>query len=128
MKPKATIALIALAGLISVLAGTPAPASPLPQVSQSADGVTVKRNADGTLEVYDTPESDNQSTVANRSKNWRANASSSQSTSSESAAKSETASLQTEDSVFAVKPVVSARKKPRPGPAHKTWSHSISAL
>lgn len=90
-------------------------APPVTQIAQ-IDGVTLKHNADGSLDVYDVEESSAQSTPTPT-----ANAQ----LSSEQPA-SATPIVSTEEPLFAVKPVVAVRRKK--GTPVRSWSNGISAL
>jgi hypothetical protein len=127
-------------GIFAILAATlllqSAPANAAPAATSTvthSDGVTIKRNSDGSIEVYDVPETT--TTTTRSAARQRADSSK---TNSAGTTASSTGSTQTEltpmqptaaseDGVFAVKPVVSARK-PNKTPTHRTWSHGISAL
>jgi hypothetical protein len=125
----ALLLLIALIASLGLIQAGPVRADELQAQTAKVDDVTIKHNPDGSIEVFDVPESEQQKQVANSTRRARgrneakpAPEPDTQATNAQSAQQDGGA-----DSVFAVRPVVSGRRTTKSSTV-KTWSHGISAL
>ena len=125
----APILLIALIALPVLIQAGPVRADDLQAQTAKTDDVTVKHNPDGSIEVFDVPENEQQRQVANTNRRGR-NRSEAKPAPEPEMESSNAQSAQQDngaDPVFAVRPVVSGRRTTKSSTV-KTWSHGISAL
>jgi len=125
----APILITALIASLVLLQAGPVRADELQAQTAKIDDVTVKHYPDGSIEVFDVPENEQQKQVANSHRRARGRSEAKPAPEPETQATNAQSAQQDSgaDSIFAVRPVVSGRRTTKSSTV-KTWSHGISAL